>query len=144
VRRPAKVSGLSGQKAKVFAVGIRQGERGLGRYRSNALEALNTQRFQLWKAELLQQANRVIPIEFWPKSQEQWFTQDEIIELTAQTSALRILGTRMGLSNDAVLKLVKQGKKMLPSRLLEKMETAYAAVENNDSWQLLNRLYPFK
>ena len=143
-RRPAKVSHLSGKEAKRFAVGTRQGERGLGRYRSNALTTLNMQRFQLWKAELLQLANRVIPIAFWPKGQEAWFTEDEIIELTAQTAALRVLGRKLGLGNDAVVKLVKDGKKMLPPRVLQKMEIAYTAVENNDSWQFLNRLYPPK
>jgi hypothetical protein len=143
-RRPAKVSSLPEKQAKVFAVGTRQGERGLGRYRSSILEALNEKRVELWKRELLQQASRVVPIEFWPKGQEVWFTEDVLIELTAQRAALRILGAKMNLSNDAVLKLVKEGKKMLPPKLLEKIENAYAAVESNDSWQFLNQLDPLK
>jgi hypothetical protein len=139
-RRPAKVNSLSGEEAKRFAIGTSQGERRLGRYRSVALAKLNVNRFQLWKSELLQRASRVIPIEFWLKGQEVWLTEDAIIELTAQTAALRILGAKMDLSNDAVLKLVKQGKKMLPPTLLEKMEKSFAGVGSNASWQFLNQL----
>ena len=134
-RRPAKISSLPEKQAKVFAFGTSQGERGLGSYRSKVLAALNEKRFQLWKRELLQQVSRVIPIAFWPKGQEVWFSEDVLIELTAQTAALRILGAKMELRNDAVLKLVKRGKEMLPPHVLEKMEKAYAAAESSDARQ---------
>jgi hypothetical protein len=86
-RRPAKISSLPRQQAKFFAVGTSQGERGLGRYRSESLKFLNEKQFQRWKTELLQQVSRVMPIEVWPKGQEVWFTEDVIIELTAHTAA---------------------------------------------------------
>src|SRR5262249_4916266 len=139
-RRPARINNLPKEPAKVFAVGTSQGERGLGRYRSKVLATLNEKRFQRWKRELLQQVSRVVPVAFWPKGQEVWFTEDVIVELTASKAALMILAAKMNLGEDAVLKLVKRGKEMLPPSVLEKIEKAYAAVENNDSWQFLNRL----
>jgi len=72
------------------------------------------------------------------------FTEDVIFELTPHTAALRILGAKMNLGKDAVWKIVKEGKEMLPPKLLEKMEKAYAAIESNDSWQFLNQLDPLK
>ena len=143
-RRPARVGSLPEKQAKDFAVAIREGERGLWRRRLNLLEVFNKKRFQRWKKELLQQVSRVVPTEVWQKGQEVWFTEDAITELTAQTAALRILGAKMNLSNDAVLKSVKKGKKMCPPKLLEKLENAYATVESNDSWRFLNQLDPLK
>jgi len=143
-RRPAPVSRLPAREAKVFAARTRQGVRGLGFYRSKVIEALKEKRFQRWEKELLQQVNRIVPVKFWPKGQEVWFTQDVIVELTASRAALIILGAKMNLGEEAVLKLVKRGKEMLPRHLSEKMETAYAAIERNDSWQLLNEIDPPK
>ena len=144
-RRPAPVSRLPVKEARVFALGTKEGVRGLRFfYRSKVIEALNEKRFQRWKKELLQQVNRIIPVEFWPKGQAVWFTEDVIVELTASKAALRILGAKMNLGEDAVLKLVKIGKEMLPPHILEKMEKFNAAVENNDSLQFLNQLYPLK
>jgi len=136
-RRPTAVTDLSAAKAS--AIG-----RLLEHRRIVALEALNEKQWERWKRELLQRANCIIPIECWPNGEGVLFTEDVIVELTAQTAALRILGAKMDLGEDAVLKLVKEGKKMLPPRFLEKLEKAYAVVENNDSWQFLNQLDPLK
>ena len=143
-RRPAKLTRLSGKEAKAFAVGMREGERGVWRWRLNLLEIFNERRFQRWKRELLQQVGRVLPVDVWPNGQEVGFTEDVIFELTAHTAALQIVGAKMNLGNEDVLKLVKEGKEMCPPKLLEKMEKAYAAIESNDSWRFLNQLDPLK
>jgi hypothetical protein len=143
-RRPAKVTSLSGEQAKSFAVGTSQGERGWGWRRRKSLEISSEKRFQRWKQELLQRANSIIPIEFWPKDHEAWLTEDVIIELTAQTAALKILGAKMALGEEAVLKLVKEGKEMLPPEILKRLEGAYANVADNSAWQFLNQIDPFQ
>jgi hypothetical protein len=74
----------------------------------------------------------------------QWLTEDVIIELTAQTAALKILGAKMALREEAVLKLVKEGKEMLPPEILKKLDGAYATVEDNSAWQFLNQLDPLQ
>jgi hypothetical protein len=147
-RRPARIHRLP--RADVFADDPQcRDSRRVNRRWPLLVEALlprvfYEKRFQRWKRELLQQVGRVVPIESWPKAQEVWFTEDVIFELTAHTGALQILGAKMNLSNDAVWKLVNKGKKMLPPKLLEKLENAYAAVESNDSWRFLNQLDPLK
>jgi hypothetical protein len=74
----------------------------------------------------------------------QWLTEDVIIELTAQTAALKILGAKMALREEAVLKLVKEGKEMLPPEILKKLDGTYATVEDNSAWQFLNQLDPLQ
>jgi hypothetical protein len=143
-RRPVKVTNLPKKEAKVFAVGTSEGQRAWGHWRWAILEAINKKRFQRWKRKLLERVRQVSPIEVWPKGQEVWFTEDVIFDLTARTAALRIIEAKMNLRQDAVWKLVTKGKEMLPPKILEKMEKAYAAVESNDSWQFLNQLDPLK
>jgi hypothetical protein len=114
--------------------------------RLNGVQVLQEIRLQRWKKKRLKLARRIIPVEFWPQGQEAWFFKEAITdpEMTAQTAALRILGAKMKLGNDAVLKLVKKGKEMLPPKILEKMERTYAAIDSNDSWQFLNQLDPLR
>lgn len=134
-RRPTRVSSLPKKQAKDYAVGIKEGDRGLWHRRLNLLEVLSEKRFQRWKTELLQQVSRLMPV-----AQEVWFTED----VTAHKAALRILGAKINLREDAVWKLVNEGKEMCPPKLLEKLEKAYAAIESNDSWRFLNQLDPLK
>jgi hypothetical protein len=105
---------------------------------------LNAKLSQRWKAERLQRANQILSVPELPKDQGFWFEAEDVMELKAQTAALRKIGAKMNLSNDAVLKLVKKGKKMCPPKLLEKLKNAYATVESNDSWQFLNQFDPLE
>jgi hypothetical protein len=144
-RRPTPTTRLPEREAKVFAAGTRQGVRGLSFfYRYKVLAALNEKRFQRWEKELLERVSQIIPVNFWPKGQEVWFTKDVIVELTASKAALMVLGVKMNLGEDAILKLVKRGKEMLPPHTLEKIEKAYAAVDSDDAWLFLSQLAPHK
>jgi hypothetical protein len=149
-RRPPEIKHLprGGAEAKEFAA-TREGGHfaGLHRRRQHVIEMLQEKRLQRWKKKRLELARQIIPLEFWPRGQEAWFTEEAITdpEITAQTAALRILGAKTELGNDAVLKLVKKGKQMLPPKILEKLERAYDAIgTNNEAWQFLNQLDPLR
>jgi len=146
-RRPREIRHLpkGGVEAKQFAA-TREGDRfpGLWRYRQRVLDVLQEKRLARWKKKRLERARQVIPVEFWPRKEGAGFTEDAVTdpEMTAQTAALRILGAKMDLGNDAVVKLVKEGKQMLPPNILEKLEKAYNTIgTNNEAWQFLNRIH---
>jgi hypothetical protein len=149
IRRPPEIKHLpkGGAAAKQFA-STREGHRfpGLWRYRQRALDVLQEKRLARWKKKRLERARQVIPVEFWSWGEGAGFTEDAVTdpEMTPQTAALRIVGAKMNLGNDAVLKLEKEGKQMLPPKILEKLEKAYDAIGTNESWQFLNRIHPLR
>lgn len=139
-RRPAKIRHLPRREARTFVDQTLGGGRGYSR--RFVLEAINEKRLHSWETEQLQRANRVIPFEQWPKGKEFWFKTEEIGELTPSKAALKILAGKMELKEDTVWKLVKEGKRMLPPGILERLEAAYATVKDNSSWQFLNQIDP--
>jgi hypothetical protein len=150
-RRPPEIKHLPKEQAQVHAATLEGGQfYGLGRRRLSILQAIQEKRYQRWKKQRLEQVSQVLAIDFWPQGQEVWFTEDALTdpEMTARTAALRILGAKLGakmpLGDDAVWKLVKQGKQILPPPILEKMEVAFATVDNGQSWQFLKQLASLK
>jgi hypothetical protein len=147
-RRPPEIWHLpkGGADAKQFVAATRAGHHypGLWRNRQRALDMLQEKRLKRWKKKRLELARRVISVEFWLRGEGAGFTEDAVTdpEMTAQAAALRILGAKMDLGNDAVLKLLKEGKQILPPKLLEKLEKAYDTIDTNEGWQFLNRIYP--
>jgi hypothetical protein len=141
-RRPAEITKLPKEYAREFVnqtIG-----RGRGYRRPLVLHALNTKRLQRWETKQLESANRVIPIDVWQKGQEFWFDAEDILNLTSRDAALKILGTKLKLSSEQVSKLVKKGKNMLPRKALEKMETAFASMNDATTRQFLNHVDPLE
>jgi hypothetical protein len=121
---------------------IGRGSRGYSR--PAVIEALNEKRAHKWQGEQLKQAKRLIPIELWSKTEEFWFDDKDVVALTPRKAALRTLAKKLDLSEDAVWKLVKTGKKMLPPHVLKRLENAYAAVNDDSTWRFLNEIDPLK
>jgi hypothetical protein len=119
---------------------------GMGWRRLNVLQALRAKREQRWKNKRRERARQVLELEFWPQGQEVFFTESDLTDpmMTAKAAALKILGAKMHLRDDAVWKLVKEGRQILPPAILAKMETMGPTVDNNASWQFLNQLSALK
>jgi hypothetical protein len=141
-RRPAKITTLPKEHTREFVSQTIGGGRGYRR--PSVLQALNTKRLQHWETKQLESANRVIPIDVWQKGQEFWFDAEDILNLTSREAALKILGSKLKLSSEQVSKLVKKGKNMLPRKALEKMETAFASMNDATTWQFLNHVDPLE
>jgi hypothetical protein len=109
-----------------------------------ALSVLHKKHLQRWETGQLQRANQVISVPEWPKDQEFSFEAGDVMKLTARTAALRILEAKMNLSNEAVWKLVKEGRKLLPLNVRQRLKQGDANVTDNSTWQFLNRAYPLE
>jgi len=96
--------------------------------------ALFVKRIGAWDKQMLQRESSLIS--------QFGFREGEVLNLTPRKAALRILATKMNLSEESIWNLVEEGRKLLPSQILEKMVTAYSAIETNSSWQYLNKLDP--
>ncbi len=137
-RYPAKINRLPRQKAKELVdqtIG-----RGRGYSRPRVLEALNEKRRERWQEEQIKLANRTISLPELRSGEESGFEADEFLQLTKagkwthltpRKAALKILGSKMGLSEEAVSTLVKKGKTMLPPQILQRLHAAYSAIEKS-------------
>ncbi len=148
-RYPAELKHLPGQDAKEFV--DQTIRRGRGYSRPIVLKALNEKRQLRWQEEQIRQANQIVSLPKLPSGEEFRLEADEFlhtneagewVHLTPRKAALKIMGAKIGLGEEAVWKLVKKGKKMLPPAILKKMEAAYSAIEDNSSWDFLNLIDP--